>query len=146
MRRSYGKTCPLSLVEAHDLQHPPAPFTGRKVRALPRPGFQHHPATCCPHQRTSMKTIRPRTLLLSFSIALALAACGGGADAPPPADTATDASAAAADTPRFTLDESALPPVNRFQASDLDTSVNACQDFNAYANGKWLASNDIPGD
>src|SRR5690606_1945173 len=88
----------------------------------------------------------PRTLLLSFSIALALAACGGGADAPPPADTATDASAAAADTPRFTLDESALPPVNRFQASDLDTSVNACQDFNAYANGKWLASNDIPGD
>ena len=93
-----------------------------------------------------MKTIRPRTLLLSFSIALALAACGGGADAPPPADTATDASAAAADTPRFTLDESALPPVNRFQASDLDTSVNACQDFNAYANGKWLASNDIPGD
>ena len=58
----------------------------------------------------------------------------------------TPAGGGTADAPRYTLDEGRLPPVNRFQASDLDTSVNACHDFNAYANGKWLAANEIPGD
>ena len=85
-----------------------------------------------------MNAKQPRTLLLSLSIALAVAACG--AERPAPSGEAGDAA------PRFTLDESALPPVNRFQASDLDGSVNACQDFNAYANGSWLAGNEIPGD
>ena len=86
-----------------------------------------------------MNAKQPKILLLSLSVALALAACGGGA---PTADQAADADSA----PRLSLDESSLPPVNRFQASDLDTTVNACQDFNAYANGQWLAANDIPGD
>src|SRR3546814_8632614 len=46
----------------------------------------------------------------------------------------------------LTPDESKLPPVNRFQLADLDSSKNACVDLNAYANGKWLAANAIPGD
>ncbi|MEG3193267.1 M13 family metallopeptidase [Lysobacter sp. D1-1-M9] len=58
----------------------------------------------------------------------------------------TDAGAPAADEPRFTIDESALPPVNRFAQSDIDASVDACSDFGNYVNGKWLAANDIPGD
>lgn len=33
-----------------------------------------------------------------------------------------------------------------FQASDVDPSVSACTDFNAYANGKWLAANPVPSD
>src|SRR5690606_24660028 len=46
----------------------------------------------------------------------------------------------------MTLDESKLPPFNRFQVGDLDAGVNACTDFAAHANGKWLAANAIPGD
>jgi putative endopeptidase len=30
--------------------------------------------------------------------------------------------------------------------SDLDKNVSACADFNAYANGKWIAANPIPAD
>jgi putative endopeptidase len=36
------------------------------------------------------------------------------------------------------------PPV--FDTADLDPAVSACQDFNAYANGKWIAANPIPAD
>ena len=88
-----------------------------------------------------MNAKQPKILLLSLSVALAVAACSGER-----APSTGAGAGASADAPRFTLDEGALPPVNRFQASDLDASANACQDFNAYANGKWLAANDIPGD
>jgi putative endopeptidase len=33
-----------------------------------------------------------------------------------------------------------------FDVKQLDPSVSACQDFNAYANGKWIAANPIPAD
>ncbi|MDN5782317.1 MAG: peptidase, partial [Luteimonas sp.] len=33
-----------------------------------------------------------------------------------------------------------------YDAGDLDPSISACQDFNAYANGKWIAANPIPAD
>ncbi len=85
-----------------------------------------------------MKT--PKILLLSLSITAALAACqkpAGNADA---GDTAK------AEAPAYTLDESKLPPVNRFQASDLDPGKSACSDLNGYVNGKWVAANPIPGD
>ena len=92
-----------------------------------------------------MTVNKPKALLLSLAVALALSACTG--------DKADDAAAAAdatADTPTeapaLTLDESKLPPVNRFEFSDIDDSKNACVDFNAYANGKWLAANPVPGD
>jgi putative endopeptidase len=83
----------------------------------------------------------PQILLLSLAVAVALAACNR--DAAAPADTAV------APTPAegaLTLDESKLPPVNRFQVGDLDASKNACTDFTGYVNGKWLANNEIPGD
>ena len=33
-----------------------------------------------------------------------------------------------------------------YDVSDLDPAIPACQDFNAYANGKWVAANPIPAD
>ena len=33
-----------------------------------------------------------------------------------------------------------------FNAGDIDTSIDACADFNAYVNGKWVAENPIPSD
>ncbi len=81
----------------------------------------------------------PRFLLLSLAIAGVVAGCQR--DATPAADA--DASAAA---PAYTLDESTLPGVNRFQASDFDANGNACTDFGAYVNGTWLAANPVPGD
>ncbi|HET7125674.1 MAG TPA: peptidase, partial [Lysobacter sp.] len=33
-----------------------------------------------------------------------------------------------------------------FDVNELDPAVSACQDFNAYANGKWIAANPIPAD
>ncbi len=33
-----------------------------------------------------------------------------------------------------------------FSATDIDSSIAACSDFNAYVNGKWLAANPVPGD
>src|SRR6185436_15027337 len=46
----------------------------------------------------------------------------------------------------FVLDESKLPPVNRFRAADLDPSRSACADFAGHVNAKWLGSNQIPSD
>jgi len=81
---------------------------------------------------------KTQTLLLPLAIAAALAACSKqepAANQAPAAETAT-----------YTLDESKLPAYNAFQVSDLDPSVDACADFGAYVNGKWLAANEIPGD
>ncbi|WP_460710992.1 M13 family metallopeptidase [Lysobacter terrae] len=78
-------------------------------------------------------------MMLSLAVAAALAGCAKKEE---PAATATPATADGA----FKLDESKLPPVNRFAIGDLDAAKDACVDFNGYANGKWLASNAIPGD
>jgi putative endopeptidase len=37
-------------------------------------------------------------------------------------------------------------PPSVFDVSELDAKVSACADFNAYANGKWIAANPIPAD
>ena len=84
---------------------------------------------------------KPQLLVLSLAVTLALAACKRDGDAAPAADAAKAAEPAA-----LTLDETKLPPVNRFSAADLDASKNACTDFAGYINGKWLAANQIPGD
>ncbi len=86
-----------------------------------------------------MKT--PKILLLSLSITAALAACQKPADTAAAGEPAKAEAAAA-----YTLDESKLPPMNHFQASDLDPTKSACTDFGGYVNGKWLAANPIPGD
>ena len=79
-------------------------------------------------------------LLLPLAIAAALSACQKPADKPAAAAEAAPKAAA------YVLDEAKLPPVNRFQIGDLDTSKNACTDFAGYVNGKWLAANAVPGD
>src|SRR3546814_6512198 len=33
-----------------------------------------------------------------------------------------------------------------YDVGELDPSISACKDFNAYANGKWIAANPIPAD
>jgi putative endopeptidase len=82
----------------------------------------------------------PKTLMLSLAITAALTACQKPADKPA-AEVATPPAAAA-----YHLDESKLPPVNRFLASDLDASKNACADFASYVNNKWQTANPVPGD
>ncbi|MFC5576396.1 M13 family metallopeptidase [Lysobacter niabensis] len=79
-------------------------------------------------------------MLLSLAVAAALAGCAKKEEA-----AKADAVATPADT-ALTLDESKLPPVNRFAVGDLDVSKDACTDFGGYVNGKWLAANPIPGD
>ncbi|MEN9310145.1 MAG: hypothetical protein RLY77_270, partial [Pseudomonadota bacterium] len=63
----------------------------------------------------------PKTLLLSLSIAATLSACQKPADKP-----ATENAPAKPEAVAYTLDESKLPPVNRFLPADLDTSKSAC--------------------
>ena len=86
---------------------------------------------------------KPQILLLSLAVTAALAGCSKKEEAAAPA---TDATAASAEPAKLTLDESKLPPVNRFLITDLDTSKNACTDFGGYVNGQWLAKNTIPSD
>jgi len=37
-------------------------------------------------------------------------------------------------------------PAPVFDVGELDPSISACADFNAYANGKWIAANPVPAD
>ena len=85
---------------------------------------------------------KPQILLLSVAVSVALAACGKKEEAAAPAA----GTAATSEPAALKLDESKLPPVNRFLVSDLDTTKNACADFGGYVNGKWLAANAIPSD
>ena len=87
---------------------------------------------------------KPQFLLLSVAVTVALSACAGKDSTP--AATAANVAATPAAPAALRLDESKLPPVNRFMLADLDSSKNACTDFGGYVNGKWLAANAIPGD
>ena len=84
---------------------------------------------------------KPQVLLLSLAIATAVAACSKQDAAP--ADGADASATPAADANALTLDESTLPPVNRFSVDQLDKTKNACVDFGGYVNGTWLAANEI---
>ncbi|KQY52636.1 M13-type metalloendopeptidase [Lysobacter sp. Root494] len=70
---------------------------------------------------------------------LALTACDAGKPTASQAQASTGAMA-------FRLDESKLPQVAGFKASDLDANTGACSDLDAYVNGKWKAANPIPSD
>jgi putative endopeptidase len=84
-------------------------------------------------------TPRLKPLALALSATFVLAACQ---KAEAPAETA-----AAPEAPKLTVDLSqvAQQPIS-FKAEDLDTSIEACQDFNGFVNSKWLAANPVPGD
>jgi putative endopeptidase len=85
------------------------------------------------------KHLKP--VMLAASVTLALAACGKQeqTQAPAPAPAAT-APAAAATT------ASAAKPTSVFDVGELDSGINACQDFNGFVNAKWVAANPIPND
>ncbi|MBW8367708.1 MAG: peptidase [Arenimonas sp.] len=88
-------------------------------------------------------TLRPiKPLALAFSITVALAACqntGGAAQSAAAAPTGTVAP--------LKVDFSKVDaPAISLQASDVDTSIAACQDFNGFVNSKWLAANPVPAD
>src|SRR3546814_9952930 len=131
----------------HDLRHPrPAGRGGIVFRCAEPPGWPacFFPSNALTGPEIQVTVRNPQALLLSLAVALALSACTGDkADNAAAADATADS---ANEAPALTLDESKLPPVNRFQLADLDSSKNACVDLNAYANGKWLAANPVPGD
>ncbi len=84
-------------------------------------------------------TLRPiKPLALAFSITVALAACQK-TEAPAPA-------AAVAVAPLKVDFSQVNAPAISLQASDLDTRIAACQDFNGFVNAKWLAANPVPAD
>ena len=92
-----------------------------------------------------MHTLKSSTLVLALSSAIALGGCQHSTRSDTGAMTTPVPLSSSAPAP-LTLDESALPPVNRFMVGDLDASKNACADFGGYVNGKWKAANAIPGD
>jgi putative endopeptidase len=76
-------------------------------------------------------------LSLAMAIAASLSACGRQEAAP-------EASPAPA-APALDLSKIDAPTLS-LQATDLDASVNACQDLNGFVNGKWLKANPVPSD
>ena len=85
-----------------------------------------------------------KPLALAVSVALTLTACGKNDPQTPttgtPAPSASAAPAAASTTAAAAAGKSI------FDVSELDTSLNACQDFNGFVNAKWVAANPIPED
>ncbi|MFY2764107.1 M13 family metallopeptidase [Arenimonas sp. MALMAid1274] len=87
----------------------------------------------------NLRSIKP--LALALAVSVALAACQK-ADAP--AETAAAPETAPA-KPVVDLSSLKIPAIS-LQASDLDSNVAACTDFNGFVNGKWLAANPVPAD
>jgi len=83
-------------------------------------------------------TLRRTPLALALSTSLLLAACQK-------AETPADATAAEAPKLQIDLAKVEQQPI-AFQVADLDTTVEACQDFNGFVNAKWLAANPVPAD
>jgi putative endopeptidase len=83
-----------------------------------------------------------KPLALAVSLALTLSACGKH-------DDAGKAPAAAGSAPAPAATAAATAPAAKkspFDVSELDTGINACQDFNGFVNAKWVAANPIPED
>ncbi|KFL36779.1 M13 family metallopeptidase [Arenimonas donghaensis] len=83
-----------------------------------------------------MTRLKPLTLALCVS--LALAACQKAEE---------PAAVAAPEAPKLAIDLAQVQqqPIS-LDAQDIDTSIQACQDFNGFVNAKWLAANPVPGD
>ncbi|MHA6204268.1 M13 family metallopeptidase [Dyella soli] len=82
-----------------------------------------------------------KPIALAVSVALSLSACGKheeAAKAPAASSTAPAAAGTAA--------TAAAAPKSVFDISELDNTIQACQDFNGFVNAKWVAANPIPND
>ena len=88
----------------------------------------------------SRQSLKP--IALAVTLALSLAACGKH-------EQANEQPAAPATAPAkagTTAAVAAPAPKSVFDVSELDTGINACQDFNGFVNAKWVAANPIPSD
>jgi putative endopeptidase len=88
-----------------------------------------------------------KPVALAASIAFALSACGKHetpAPAAAPAPTATAAPAATGTVASATAAADASKSI--FDVSELDPTLQACQDFDGFVNAKWIAANPIPND
>src|SRR3546814_11809210 len=63
-----------------------------------------------------------------------------------PLSLATALVLAAAPQASLQAAQPAAAPTPVYDVGELDPSISACKDFNAYANGKWIADNPIPAD
>lgn len=78
----------------------------------------------------------PTRLMLALAVGTTLSACSPALDS---AEPSTGPSGGG-----FAMNESVLPPLLRFQATDLDPAIDACAAFAEHVNGKWMASTTIP--
>jgi putative endopeptidase len=86
-----------------------------------------------------------KPIALAVSLALSLTACGKHEQAE---QSAPAAPAAASTAPATAGTTAAAPtaPKSVFDMSELDHNIQACDDFNAFVNSKWVAANPIPND
>src|SRR5438552_11957665 len=84
--------------------------------------------------------------LIAFAIAGAgksRAALNASQHAPLPFSDAADASSSNGYS--LDVDDPQKTVIAGFDFANLDRSISACQDFNKFANGGWMAKNPIPG-
>ncbi|HET8897431.1 MAG TPA: peptidase, partial [Rhodanobacteraceae bacterium] len=86
-----------------------------------------------------MRSTYLKPLAIAVSVGLAVVGCGQQ-----PASQDATAPTAAASAPVAAAPAAAAASV--FDVNELDTAVNACQDFNAFVNAKWVKANPIPAD
>ncbi|OOG57385.1 M13 family metallopeptidase [Rhodanobacter sp. C03] len=88
-----------------------------------------------------------KPLALAVSLALTLTACGKSEQAAAPAPAPASTAAAASTAPAAASTSAAVNATKSiFDVSELDPTINACQDFNGFVNAKWVAANPIPED
>ena len=85
--------------------------------------------------------LKPLALALAVSLGLSLTACGKQE----PASTGAPANTSTAPATSSTVAAAAVGK-SIFDVSELDPSINVCQDFNGFVNSKWVAANPIPAD
>ena len=90
--------------------------------------------------------MKPSKSLLAIALTSAMVLAGCGADTPPPEPPKASTEAAAPAPFKLSIDESKLPGLAAFSASDLSTTTAACTDLNAYVNENWLSKNPVPSD
>ncbi|HTD28206.1 MAG TPA: peptidase, partial [Xanthomonadaceae bacterium] len=87
----------------------------------------------------NMRSYKP----LSLAVLVALAACTQQSE---PAATAAAPATPAAPAATAAAAPADLGAASTLKASDIDTSIKACDDFHGFVDKKWLTANPIPSD